>query len=58
MTLKTKRIKFDMSHWHLDTYLVENKSREMREFAIFKITPDGTIESLELFGETFERVEK
>jgi len=30
----------------------------MHEFASFDIGPDGTVTSLKLFGETFERVEE
>jgi CubicO group peptidase (beta-lactamase class C family) len=57
LVLKTARVVFDMSHWHADTFLVEYKQWEMREFAAFRINPDASITSVELFGESFERVE-
>ena len=56
MTLKTKRVDFEMTHWHLDTFLVEYKTWKMHEFANFNIAPDGTIKSIEIFGNTFTRV--
>jgi hypothetical protein len=58
MTLKTTLIDFEMSHWHLDTYLVEHKPWQMHEFASFNVGPDGSISSVELFGDTFVRVEE
>jgi len=57
MTLKTTLVDFEMSHWHLDTYLVEFKSWEMHEFANFSIDPVGGIKSVNVFGNTFERVQ-
>jgi hypothetical protein len=42
-----------MSHWHLDTFLVEYDAWGLREFAEFQIGPDGSVSSLELFGENF-----
>ena len=57
MTLKTTRIDFEMSHWHLDTFLIEFKNWEMREFVNFNIGPDGTISSFNFGGATFKRVE-
>lgn len=42
-----------MSHWHLDTFLVEHAPWELREFAEFRIAPNGKVASFDLFGETF-----
>lgn len=58
LMLRSARVDFEMSYWHLDTFLVEYKPWEMREFATFNIGPDGSIESLALFGESFEQVEQ
>ncbi len=55
-TLKTKLVEFKMSHWHLDTFLVEKEDWKMRDFAHFNIGEDGEIKSFELYGETFTRV--
>jgi hypothetical protein len=57
MTLKTTQIDFEMSHWHLDTFLIEFKNWDMREFVNFNIGPDGTISSFSFGGDTFKRVE-
>lgn len=54
--LKTRRVEMPMSHWHLDTFLVEYPAWDLREFAEFRIGPDGSIQTLELFGESFEPV--
>jgi len=58
MNFRTALVDMQMTHWHLDTYLVEHKTWQMHEFASFDIGPDGTVTSLKLFGETFERVEE
>ena len=55
MMLKTARIEFEMTHWHLDTFLVEYKDWGLHEFIVFNIGPDGKISSLSLFGNTFKR---
>jgi hypothetical protein len=56
-TLKTKLVDFDMSHWHLDTFLVEHEPWEMHAFASFNIGPDGKIKSFDFFGLTFMPVD-
>ena len=56
LTLKTGQVDFEMRHWHFDSFLVEYKNWNMREFATFNIDPAGSISSLKLFGEIFERV--
>jgi CubicO group peptidase (beta-lactamase class C family) len=53
LLLKSKKVDLPMTHWHLDTFLVEYKPWGLREFAEFHVGPDGTIEELELFGESF-----
>jgi CubicO group peptidase (beta-lactamase class C family) len=53
MLLRTARLALPMSHWHLDTFLVEHAPWELREFAEFRIAPDGKVASFDLFGETF-----
>jgi len=58
MTLETRLVSFEMAHWHLDTFLVEYKNWQMREFVKFNIGPDGTLESVEFVGETFKPVEE
>ena len=55
LMLKMKWVDLKMSHWHLDTYLVEYLDWGMREFAKYNIGADGKISSLELFGMTFNQ---
>lgn len=56
LILKSKLVEFKMSHWHLDTYLVEYKDWGMREFVTYNIDAEGKISSLELFGMSFSRL--
>jgi len=49
LTLKTKLIDFEMSHWHLDSYLVW----DMKDFVAIDIGTDGSVLSFKLFGEVF-----
>jgi CubicO group peptidase (beta-lactamase class C family) len=51
--LKTKKVELPMTHWHLDTFLVEYESWGLRELAEFHVGSNGTIRELELFGESF-----
>lgn len=53
LVIRIPKADFSMSHWHLDTFLVEYEPWEMRDFAQFRIGPDGSITGLDLFGETF-----
>ena len=56
LLLKTKLVAFKMSHWHLDSYLVEYKPWGMRDFATYNIGADGKVTSMQLFGMTFDRL--
>ncbi len=58
MIIKTTLVDFKMSHWHLDTFLVEHDGWDMHEFASFDINPEGSIQSVKVLGDTFERVEE
>jgi len=58
MSIKTRQVELPMTHWQLDTYLVEYKPWGLREFAEFRIAPDGGIATLELFGESFTPVDR
>ena len=53
LILKFKEIDLPMTHWHLDRFLVEYQPWGLREFVEFRVGPDGTIEELELFDESF-----
>lgn len=56
LVLKTRRVELRMSHWQLDTFLLEYEPWGLREFAEFRIGPDGAIDSLELLGEQLQPV--
>ena len=56
LTLRTTRVDFEMTHWHLETFLVEYAAWEMREFTTFDIGSDGLINSLSFAGNQFVRV--
>ena len=58
LTLKTVRYELEMSHWHLDSFLVEFANWDMHEFATFNIGPDGRISSLSFIGNTLSRIEE
>jgi len=54
LLLRTGAVDMTMTHWHLDTFLVEYAPWELREFAEFRIGPNGGVASLRLFGEEFQ----
>jgi hypothetical protein len=56
MKLSTALYDFEISHWHLDTFLFEYRIWQMHEFATFNSDPEGSIGSVNVFGEKFERV--
>jgi len=47
---------FELTHWHLDTFLLEYKPWKKREFVTFRIDPGGSIRSVEMLGDSFERL--
>lgn len=53
LILRTDRVDIPMSHWHLDTFLVEYEPWAMREYAEFRIGPEGTVSGFRAFGSTF-----
>ena len=53
LLLQFAQIEMPMTHWHLDTFLVEHEPWGIREFADFRVAPDGKIEAFEVFGERF-----
>lgn len=56
MLLKAGARDLPMRHWHLDTFLVEYERWGLREFATFRVGPDGTISGMELFGYEFSPI--
>ena len=53
LALQFARIEMPMTHWHLDTFLVEYDLWDILEFADFSVAPDGQIEAFEVFGQRF-----
>jgi hypothetical protein len=58
LTFNAGLVGFEMKHWHLDTFLVDHTPWEMRQFATFKIGPDGLVESLDFLDFTFKPVKE
>lgn len=56
MVLNAGSISLPMTYWHLDTFLVEYPEWQLKEFAEFRIGPDGQIAGLEVFEENFKPV--
>lgn len=56
LVLNTSKIAFPVTHWQLDTYLLEYEPWNLHEFVQFHIAPDGTIQSFDLFGQNFSPV--
>jgi hypothetical protein len=55
LQLKTPRGSITLQHWHLDTFLLEKTSWNLRELATFHIASNATVSSLEMFGDSFVR---
>jgi hypothetical protein len=53
LLLKFAQFELPLSHWHLDSFLLEHPPWDLREFVEFRIGPEGEVRSLDLFGETF-----
>ena len=56
MLLSSGRIQFELSHWHLDTFLAERPSRDWKFLLPFSINSKGKVQSFDLFGEAFDKV--
>jgi CubicO group peptidase (beta-lactamase class C family) len=56
LELKTQLGPVTLQHWQLDTFLLEETSRNLRKLATFNIGSDAAVSSLEVFGDTFVRV--
>ena len=53
LQLRGAQFELPMTHWHLDSFLVEHPPWDLREFVEFHIGPEGEVRSFDLFGETF-----
>ena len=57
LRLQAGQIQFEMSHWHLDTFLVERPSRDWKFLLPFSFGTDGKVSSFELFGLVFNKTD-
>lgn len=55
LVLSTGMYDYDVSHWHLDTFLVNYLTWSRGTFASFSIDPEGEAATLDVFGHTFRR---
>jgi len=53
LQVKAPRMNLPMSHWHVDTFLVEYAPWQLREFLEFRLGADGRVHGFRLFGEDF-----
>ena len=58
MMLRSKKIQFELSHWHLDTFLAEHKGFDSKFLLPFRIGSKAEIQSLDLFELEFNKVEE
>jgi hypothetical protein len=49
MLLRTARMDMPMSHWHLDTFVLEHEPWGLKELVTFRVGPDGKVNRLSLF---------
>ena len=45
-----------LSHWHLDTFLVERKDQGLKTLISFSIGADATVSGLEFVGTRFDKL--
>jgi hypothetical protein len=56
LILESENISFELSHWHLDLFVIEREEWDFQAFATFGIGPDGVVDKLNVFGMDFTRV--
>jgi hypothetical protein len=56
LQLRSALLELPLSHWHLDTFLLDYRPWQLREFLQYRVGPDGAADSFTLFGETFTKV--
>lgn len=58
LELRTARDRMPMSHWHQDTFLLKHEDWQYGDLTIFRFAADGTVSAIDLFGDTFYRLEE
>ena len=56
MLFHSVKVDLALTHWHHDTFLAERNGEDFRVLIPFKLSRHGTVQSLEMFGYTFDRV--
>jgi CubicO group peptidase (beta-lactamase class C family) len=56
LRLRSALLELPLSHWHLDTFLLDYRPWHLREFLQYRVGPEGAADSFTLFGETFTKV--
>jgi len=58
LSLRTAMSALTMSHWHQDTFLATHLDWRYGALAVFDFGEDGSVRSLDIFGDTFSRVKE
>lgn len=56
LVVQSARIKLQLSHWHLDTFLAEQKNQGTWFLLPFSIGADAKVSSLNLWGAQFDKI--
>ena len=56
LILDSANVSFELSHWHLDMFVIEREEWDFQAFATFGIGSDGVVDKLNVFGMDFTRV--
>ena len=57
LLFKTALKTLELRHWHMNSFVVEYPNQNTRDFAEFHIGMDGKVKSLNILGDTFNRLE-
>lgn len=57
LTLSWSRPTLPLQHWHYDTFLLHDEDADVDELVRFTMDAEGTVASLDLLGQTFQRVQ-
>jgi CubicO group peptidase (beta-lactamase class C family) len=57
LLFKTALRTLELRHWHLNSFVAELPPENSRNFAEFQIGFDGKVKSLQIFGDTFVRLD-
>jgi hypothetical protein len=55
LVMKSANMQFSLKHWHLDTFMGEQKTQGLEVLIPFNIGADATVRSFDLWGITFDK---